>query len=224
DAGEDPHGAEARPRPRIEVPLDAGHARLQEVDPGEDQPEAREYRPERARLTACDQPEKGANAEDGKGRGRNPEAQTEDRDHPRRRGSSESCAHVDRDRLGQRDQARADEADDGEDCRGGGLSREREERAGCDCAESAGNEPLERAAQGVARKPFQTFGEVVDAEKEQANPTQELYHDVGVPWPVVAPFSRNSSRARGAAGVIDTSMQRRSAAAILWWISRSPEG
>src|SRR5262249_17599592 len=69
-------------------------------------------------------------------------------------------------------------------CRGGGLSREREERPGCNSAESSGNKPLERAAQGVARKTFQTFGEVVDAEKEQADPTQELYHDGSVHWHV----------------------------------------
>jgi hypothetical protein len=77
------------------------------------------------------------------------------------------------------------------------LSRKREERAGCNCAESAGNEPLERAAQGVARKAFQAFGEVVDAEQEQADSTQELYDDSGIHWHFAAPFFVSASVLRG---------------------------
>src|SRR5262249_61393407 len=99
--------------------------------------------------------------------GGNPEAKTQGRYHPGRRGRSERCANVDRDRLREGDQPRADEADDGEDCRGGGLSCNREEHAGCDGAESAGNESLERAAQRLARKTLETFSEVVDAQKKQ---------------------------------------------------------
>src|SRR5262249_7641020 len=166
-------------RPRLDVPPDAGHARLQEVDPGEDQPEARQDRPERARLAASDQPEEGANAEDGKGRGGNPQTKSQDRYHPGRRRRSERGAHVDRDRLGEGDQPRADEADNGEDCRGGRLRHNREERAGGDGAVAGGNEPLERATQRVARKTLETFGEVVDSEQEQPDSTRELYDDRG---------------------------------------------
>jgi hypothetical protein len=43
--------------------------------------------------------------------------------------------------------SRIDEADDGEDGRGGGLNHRCEERTGKNRAEPAGNEPLERAAQ-----------------------------------------------------------------------------
>jgi hypothetical protein len=93
--------------------------------------------------------------------------------------------------------------------RGGGLRRNREERAGRNRAESAGNEPLERAAQGVARKTFQTFGEVVDAEQEQADSTQELDDDGGIRWHFVAPYSRESVRATRPAAIMDTSIQRR---------------
>jgi hypothetical protein len=39
---------------------------------------------------------------------------------------------------------------------------------------------LERATQGVARKTFETFGEVVDSEQEQTDSTKELYDDSGV--------------------------------------------
>ena len=59
-----------------------------------------------------------------------PEAQTEDRHQPDRRGRSERRADDDPDRLREGDQSRADEADDGEDGRGGGLNHRREERPG----------------------------------------------------------------------------------------------
>jgi hypothetical protein len=39
---------------------------------------------------------------------------------------------------------------------------------------------LEGATQGVARKSFEAFGEVVDPEQEQTDATQELYDDRGV--------------------------------------------
>lgn len=80
DPGEDPPRAETPAGKCLEIPRNASHPRLQEVDPGEDQSEAREDRSQRSRLAACDQPEKGADAEHGQGRGRNPEAQTEDGD------------------------------------------------------------------------------------------------------------------------------------------------
>jgi hypothetical protein len=60
------------------------------------------------------------------------------------------------------------------------LSRDRQERAGYNRAESAGNELLEHAAQGVARQSFQTLSEVVDAEQKQADSTQELHDRGGV--------------------------------------------
>ena len=100
------------------------------------------------------------------------DAKTEQRHHPRRRGRSERRTHDDPDRLREGDESGADEADDGEGCGGRGLNRHREERAECHRAESAGNESLERAAQRVAGKAFQTFGEVVDSEQEQAESTQ----------------------------------------------------
>ena len=84
------------------------------------------------------------------------------------------------DRLREGDQSRADEADDGEDGCGGGLNHRREERTGSDRAEAAGDEPLERAAQRVAREALQAFGEVVDSEQEQAEPTQERYGGGGI--------------------------------------------
>jgi hypothetical protein len=55
------------------------------------------------------------------------------------------------------------------------LNHGREERAGCHRAQPAGNEPLERTAQRVARKSFQTFGEMVDSEQEQTQSTKERY-------------------------------------------------
>jgi hypothetical protein len=60
------------------------------------------------------------------------------------------------------------------------LNHRREERAGCNRAEPAGNEPLERATQGIARKPLQTFGEMVDSEQEQAQSTQQCYCGGGI--------------------------------------------
>jgi hypothetical protein len=80
------------------------------------------------------------------------------------------------DRLREGDESRADEADDGEDGRSGGLDHRREERTGCNRAESTGNEPLERAAERVARQTLHAFGEVVDSEQEQAQATQERDH------------------------------------------------
>ena len=53
------------------------------------------------------------------------------------------------------------------------MNRRREERPGYDGAESAGDEPLERAAERVARQSLQAFGEMVDAEQEEAEPTQD---------------------------------------------------
>jgi hypothetical protein len=107
-----------------------------------------------------------------------PKPKAEVRHHPGGRCCSKRRADVDRDRLRQGHQSRADEADDGEDGRGGGLSHEGQERARYDRAKSAGNELLEHAAQGVARKSFQTRSEVVDAEQKHADSAQEL-HDGG---------------------------------------------
>jgi ureidoglycolate hydrolase len=39
---------------------------------------------------------------------------------------------------------------------------------------------LERAAQRVTRKAFQTFGEMVDSEQEQTQSTQEVYNGGGI--------------------------------------------
>src|SRR5262249_367702 len=168
------------PRQCLKVPRNAGHSRLEIVDPGEDQSEAREDGSERARLATRDQPEKGADAEDGKGRGGNPEPKAEERHHPRGRRRSERCADVDRDRLGKGDQPRPPEPHAAEDGRGGGLSHNRQDRSGYNRAESAGNELLEYAAQGVARESFQTLSEVVDAEQKHADSTQELHDRGGV--------------------------------------------
>jgi hypothetical protein len=60
------------------------------------------------------------------------------------------------------------------------LNHRRKERAGGHRAEPAGNESLERAAQRVARETFETFGEVVDTEQEQAQSTQERYGSGGI--------------------------------------------
>jgi hypothetical protein len=49
----------------LEVPRNASHPCLEEVDPAEDQSEAREDRSERSRLAARDQPEKCTDAEHG---------------------------------------------------------------------------------------------------------------------------------------------------------------
>ena len=118
--------------------------------------------------------QRSADAEHGQGGGRNPEAQTEDGHQPDRRGRSERRTDNHPDRLREGDQSRVDEADDGEDGRGGGLNHCCEERPGYNRAKFAGNEPLERAAQGVSREPLQAFGEVVDSEQEQAQSTQKV--------------------------------------------------
>ena len=104
----------------------------------------------------------------------------EQRHHPGRRGRPERGADDDPDRLRQGDQSRADEADDGEACRGRGLDRRREQHAGHDRAETAADQPLQGAAQRVARETLQAFGEVVDPEQEQAQSTHERYGGGGV--------------------------------------------
>ena len=73
-------------------------------------------------------------------------AKAEDRYQPGRRGRSERRTHDDPDCLRERHQSRTDEADDGEDCGSRGLNHRREERTGCNRAESSRSEPLERAA------------------------------------------------------------------------------
>lgn len=64
--------------------------------------------------------------------------------------------------------------------------------SGGDRAEAAGNERLERAAQRVARKTLQAFGEVVDPEQEQAQSTQEFHDGGGVRGLQAQRFSRSS--------------------------------
>ena len=55
-----------------------------------------------------------------------------------------------------------------------------EDHARRDGAEPAGDEPLERAAQRVAREILQAFGEVVDPEQEHAEPTEQRHDGGGV--------------------------------------------
>jgi hypothetical protein len=52
------------------------------------------------------------------------------------------------------------------------LNHCRKDRTGGNRAEPTGNEALERTAQRVARKTFQTFSKVVDSEQEQAQSTK----------------------------------------------------
>src|SRR5262249_22676882 len=180
DPGENPSRARTRPRERLEVPRNAFHPRLEEVDPGEEQSEARQDRAERAHSSVRDQPQQGADPEQRQSRIGNPDAQAEVRHHPRRRGGSQSRADRDPDRLREGDETGADEADHGEDRRGRGLARHREERAGDDRAEPAGDEPLERAPQRIAREALQTLAEVMDAQPEHAQPAEKGYDGSGI--------------------------------------------
>src|SRR5262249_46451516 len=69
------------------------------------------------------------------------------------------------------------EPDHGEDRGGRGLDHRGEEGTGGDRAEATGDELLERAAQRVAGEALHAFGEVVDAEQEEAESTQKRDHD-----------------------------------------------
>jgi hypothetical protein len=60
------------------------------------------------------------------------------------------------------------------------LNHRRKDRAACNRAEPTGNEPLERPPKRVARNPFQTFGEMVNAEQKKTQSTQELYDGGGI--------------------------------------------
>src|SRR5262249_62038380 len=116
----------------------------------------------------------------GQGGGKYPERQPKGAPKQDRGGVSSRRPKDHPARLREVSQSRAEEPEDGGDSRGWGLNPRREESTGGNRAEPASNEPLERAAKRIARKPFQTFGEMVDSEQEQAQSTQERYHGGGI--------------------------------------------
>src|SRR5262249_25029702 len=69
---------------------------------------------------------------------------------------------------------------DGKDGCGGRLYHPGEKGTRDDGAEAARHEPLQRAANRIARESLQTFGEMVDSEQEQAESTQKRYGGVGI--------------------------------------------